>query len=147
MSGWIADNTAAVQRSAAATLAPAAVAAAAAGACVLTVIVDPNQPGNYPTCPFLALTGRWCPGCGSLRGVNALMRGNIALAADLNILMVLAVPFLLYAWGAWAVRTWTSRVAPPLRLSGGATWGLLAVVLVFWVARNLPWAPLEILAP
>jgi hypothetical protein len=47
--------------------APAAVAAGALAAAALVHVVDPNDSGNYPTCPFLALTGRFCPGCGSLR--------------------------------------------------------------------------------
>ena len=38
--------------------------------------VDPNQPGHYPTCPFLATTGFYCPGCGALRAVHDLLHGE-----------------------------------------------------------------------
>ena len=89
-------------RVAASPLAPLGVGAAALAACTTLTLVDPNQPGRYPVCPFLAVTGRWCPGCGSLRGLNALLTGAPGAAFGFNALMVLAVPYLLYSYVAWA---------------------------------------------
>ena len=40
-------------------------------------MVDPDESGHYPTCPFLYLTGYYCPGCGSLRMVHALTHGQV----------------------------------------------------------------------
>ena len=37
-----------------------------------------TSPGHYPTCPFLAITGWYCPGCGSLRAVHDLLHGDLA---------------------------------------------------------------------
>lgn len=128
-------------------LAPLAVAGASAAACTLLVLVDPNQPGVYPTCPFLALTGRWCPGCGSLRGLRALLTGAPGAALGLNALMVLALPYLAYSSLAWASPLLGGPRLRPVQLSARATWAVLGVVLVFWLARNLPWAPFVALAP
>src|SRR5690606_29528852 len=49
-----------------------AVTVAGAAATLVVATVSPEEPGHYPTCPFLALTGAWCPGCGSLRALHAL---------------------------------------------------------------------------
>ena len=127
--------------------APAAVAALAAASCTLLIVADPNEPGFYPTCPFLALTGRWCPGCGSLRGMRALLQGDIAAAAGLNILLLVALPFVVYRWLAWAFPSVRGRRLPALDPPAWGSWMIAAVVVVFWVARNLPWAPFVVLAP
>lgn len=37
--------------------APAGVLVAAAAVVAFVAVVDPNEQGHYPTCPFLALTG------------------------------------------------------------------------------------------
>lgn len=119
-------------------VAPLAVLAGSVAALAVVATVDPEQPGHYPVCPFLSVTGWWCPGCGTLRAVHALTHGDLATAVERNVLTVLAVPVLVIAWAAWLRRTVTGRprsrwAAPPVAL-----WGLLATVVVFWVLRNLP---------
>jgi hypothetical protein len=110
--------------------------AAAAG--VLGVAdVNPEQPGHYPVCPTLALTGFYCPGCGGLRAVHALAHGDLALALHRNPLIVLAVPFLAWAYVAWLRRRVLGRAAtwyPQPALM----WSVLAVVAGFTLLRNLP---------
>jgi hypothetical protein len=123
---------------------PALLAAFAVAALAWVGSVDPNEPGHYPTCPFLAVTGWFCPGCGSLRALHALVGGDVREALARNPLAVLAVPALAAWWVAWLVRSLRARprrwVAPAWSI-----WALLAVVLAFWVARNLPgW---QLLAP
>ena len=118
--------------------APLAVLAAGAAAVAVVGAVDPEQPGHYPTCPFLSVTGWWCPGCGSLRALHALVHGDVGTAIDRNVLTVLAVPALLVAWGAWLRRSATGRprarwAAPPAALGA-----LLGTIVAFWVLRNLP---------
>lgn len=121
-------------------LALAAPAATAVGAvAVLTVLhqVSPYEGGTYPTCPSLLLTGWYCPGCGSLRALHSLTHLDLAAAWDMNPAAVLALPVLAAYWFAWARRAATGRhrtwLAP-----AWALWGLLALILVYWVARNVP---------
>ncbi|HUR01778.1 MAG TPA: DUF2752 domain-containing protein [Nonomuraea sp.] len=120
----------------AAWAAPLGVLAAGVGAVAVVATVDPEQPGHYPTCPFLSVTGWWCPGCGSLRAVHALAHGDVATAVDRNVLLVLTVPVFLVAWGAWLRRRLTGR--PPRAVPVPALWLILATVGAFWVLRNLP---------
>ena len=120
-----------------AAVAPVLVAVAAAAAVGVVAVVDPNEPGHYPTCPFLAATGRHCPGCGSLRAVHALAHGDLGAAVGLNALAVGGILLLAAIWLRWV----GARVAGRSRAQlapAPAVWVLLALVLVFWVTRNLP---------
>lgn len=124
-------------RQARALAAPVAMAALALGAAALVATVDPNEAGSYPACPFRALTGWYCPGCGTLRAAHAVLHGDLARAVDMNVLAVLAVPLVLASWLAWLRRAGTGRprtwLSPPWF---PATVGV--VLVVFTVARNIP---------
>lgn len=116
----------------------AAVTGAALVAATTLWAIDPNQPGHYPTCPFLATTGLYCPGCGSLRATHDLLHGDLAGALARNPLAVLAVPYLLLAFVTFVLRA-TGRPAPrSTSLPPWVIWALLAVVLAFTLLRNLP---------
>ncbi len=111
---------------------------AAAAALAVLATIDPNEPGHYPMCPLLATTGLYCPGCGSLRAVHDLLHGDLHGALARNPLTVLAVPVLLIAWLGWARRSTGRRAPHPTSLPPAAVWGVLVVVVGFWVLRNLP---------
>jgi hypothetical protein len=126
--------------------APVLVAGAVLGASVVLHLRDPHQSGSYLFCPWLVLTGTYCPGCGGLRAVNDLTRGDLAAAASSNLLLVGAVPLLLFMWSRWFLDRWRGarRVVDQRR---GVLWASLfgVVSLLYWVVRNLP--GLEWLAP
>lgn len=109
----------------------------AAAGTVLVAVVDPDQPGHYPLCPFRALTGLACPGCGGLRAVHALTRGDLPAALGHNALLVLLLPAVVAVWAA-AVRRAVKHL--PALPRPGPLLVLLATVAVlsFTVARNLP---------
>lgn len=116
---------------------PVAVAfVAGAGALVLQRF-DPNEAGHYPSCPFLLLTGLFCPGCGSTRMLHALTEGDLAGALAMNPLAVALLPVL----GLYYV-DWTRRVLTAARrrstLPAAAVWAFLVLVVAFGIARNLP---------
>jgi hypothetical protein len=103
----------------------------------MVVVVDPNEPGHYPTCPFLALTGRFCPGCGGMRCVRALVTGDPHAAVGFNPLAVALLPLFAWLWLRWTTRE--LRGLP--RTSVASPWllrALTAVILVVWLVRNLP---------
>jgi len=126
--------------------APVLVAGAVLGASVVLHLRDPHQSGSYLFCPWLLLTGTHCPGCGGLRAVNDLTRGDLAAAASSNLLLVVAAPVLVILWSRWFTDRWrgVQRVVHQrAALLGTMAFGALA--LAFWVLRNLP--GLEWLAP
>ena len=107
----------------------------------------PTENSFYPPCLFHRWTGLHCPGCGGTRCAHALLHGDPAQAAAYNLLAVLCLPYLLLlaANGLWYGAT--GRTA--FRVWAPAWWprAALVVVVLFWVARNLPWAPFTFLAP
>ena len=89
-----------------------AVVALAAGGLSVIYLLDPSTSDIYPPCPFLALTGFYCPGCGTLRALHQLTLGHPVAALDLNPLMVLLLPFVAYFFASHAMLAVTGR---PLR--------------------------------
>jgi hypothetical protein len=110
---------------------------AAAAALSVVAVVDPNEPGHYPTCPFFALTGHWCPGCGSLRALHALAHGDVLGAAARNVLLLAALPLLGWLWLRWVQRSW-SGAPRPAPAHPAFLWAGLVVAVAFAVLRNLP---------
>ncbi|MEU6235703.1 DUF2752 domain-containing protein [Kitasatospora sp. NPDC047058] len=118
--------------------APLAALAAVAVPTGYLAVVDPNAPGHYPTCPFLAATGWWCPGCGGLRCVHALTHGDLSSALHDNAPAVLLFAVLAVLWVRWVWAAVSAGPAPRLSL-GARRWVLVGLLLlVFTVVRNLP---------
>ncbi|MEV5883284.1 DUF2752 domain-containing protein [Streptomyces sp. NPDC052020] len=116
---------------------PAAVLAAVAGAFAYVGTVDPNEPGHYPACPLLRLTGLYCPGCGGLRSAHAVVHGDVLTALQANAPAVLGYAGFAVLWTVWVVRAARGR-PPRLDPAPWHAWTLGALLLVFTVVRNLP---------
>ncbi|HEY6794547.1 MAG TPA: DUF2752 domain-containing protein [Kineosporiaceae bacterium] len=116
---------------------PGLVGVVGAAGVLLVTLVDPEQPGHYPVCPTLALTGVYCPGCGGLRALHALTHGEPGLALHRNPVVVLALPFVVWGYLAWVRRRALDRTATWLP-SPALTSSLVALLAVFTVLRNLP---------
>ncbi|MGW1723761.1 DUF2752 domain-containing protein [Streptomyces sp. NPDC002306] len=116
---------------------PAGVLAAVVGAFAYVGAVDPNEPGHYPVCPLLRLTGVYCPGCGGLRSAHAFVHGDLLAALQDNAAAVLGYLGFAVLWTVWVVRAARGR---PLRIDLGPAqlWTLGALLLVFTIVRNLP---------
>jgi hypothetical protein len=124
---------------------PLALAAAGAAGVAVMRVLEPSHLGFVPPCPFLALTGLWCPFCGGTRAVDALASGELAAALGLNLLVVLAVPVLLVAWARWTADRARGRPARLLDVSSRTLAVVATLVVVYGVLRNLP--GLEVLTP
>ncbi len=112
---------------------------AVVGVCLL--LFEPGRWGFYPVCPFRALTGFTCPGCGSTRALYHLVHGELTAAFQLNPLLIVSLPLLLYA----LIRH-TNIVlrGQPIRgntLHPKYIWALFSIILFFWVFRNTPFYP------
>jgi hypothetical protein len=106
---------------------------------VLLHLRDPHRGGSWGYCPWLMLTGTYCPGCGGLRAVNDLTDGNVAGAASSNLLFVGSLPLLGFLYVRWVVDAWRG-VRRPVSTRRALIYAgvVLAVALVFTVLRNLP---------
>lgn len=118
---------------------PALVAVGGLGAMLLLHNVDPRQPGHYPTCPFLAITGLYCPGCGGLRAIASITDGDLGAAVAYNPLAVAALALGCWMLGASFVRQWRGLPGSVARVEHSWFFRFLpGLILVFWIMRNLP---------
>ncbi len=116
---------------------PASVAALTASTAAALYVRDPRSSTYFP-CPFHAMTGLWCPGCGATRAVGDLIRGDVASAVSSNALAIVLVVASVAGWGLWVAARVRGR---PLSIQRPPLWVLLSglvVVFVFTVLRNLP---------
>jgi hypothetical protein len=119
----------------------------AVGTCTLLYAVDPAaEDSPYPLCPFRALTGIPCPGCGTLRATNRLLHGDVGAAFGYNALLILMVPVFVYIL-ATSLAAVTGRERPRVSLPRWTGYAALVTVLAFWVLRNIPVEPFSALAP
>jgi hypothetical protein len=121
--------------------------AAALAAVVMLRLFDPATTGMFPPCPLRYLTGWYCPGCGSLRAMHQLLQGNLREAWALNPLTVLLLPFLAYGTASYVVFQIRGRYLPRLFLPAVWIRALCAAIILFGIARNLPFHPFDLLAP
>ena len=112
------------------------------GVITLLVVVDPNAADSWlPACPFHALSGLYCPGCGTTRALHALLHFDWPTALAMNPLAVLTVPLL----PLLLLHQLRPQFALPRWIADARVW--LVVVLAFAILRNLPWEPFTWLAP
>ena len=117
-------------------------AVALGGMVVLLSAFDPNAADSWlPPCPFHALTGLYCPGCGTTRALHALLHFDWPKALSMNPLAVIAIPLL----PLLCLHQLRPRMVLTRWMADARAW--LVVVLVFAVLRNLPWTPFNWLAP
>lgn len=126
-------------------MSPALLALALAGISLLVTTRNPHRAGALGGCPVHWLTGGYCPGCGSLRAVYDLEHGHLLEAAGHNALTVFIVLPWLATWWVLTLRAAlrTRRREPELVPQAASSlqksgWGVLALALVFTLARNLP---------
>jgi hypothetical protein len=122
--------------------APLMVAASAILVCAATWVGDPTtQGGPLPVCPTKALLGIDCPGCGSLRMLYSLLHGNVMAAARFNAVGLVAVVLLVWAYLVWTYGRISGRRLRSWQHQRWSAMVALSVVVVWFVVRNIPFAP------
>lgn len=116
-------------------------------AIILLRVFDPATSGVFPPCPLRYLTGLYCPGCGSLRAMHALLHGELGRAWAMNPLMIVTLPFITYGLVSEALRELRGNGLPEVMLPASWIRAFCVVVVLYAVARNLPLYPFDLLAP
>lgn len=93
------------------------------------------MPTWSPPCPFLALTGIDCPGCGGTRATLALLDGDLHRAVDHNLLVLLLGVGLLVLAVRWAILRRSDAQEQRAAFPNWWTIGASVVGLTFWVLR------------
>ena len=117
------------------------------GLAVLFFVLNPNEHEIFPRCVFHSVTGYYCPGCGSQRAIHSLLHLNFAGVAGNNFLFLPAVLLLIYHYSfSFLNKKFTGKL-PNIFYIKSTPWIILGVIILFWVLRNLPVYPFDILAP
>lgn len=103
---------------------------------------DPTMPGGpLPACPTKLLLHIDCPGCGSMRMLYSLMHGDLAAAVRYNALALVALVLLFWAYLAWAYGRVSGRRVCSWQHHRWTPVVTLTLVSVWFVVRNIPFAP------
>ena len=114
----------------------AAVVAAAVVLVCLYATIDPETGTLFPKCPFFALTGLQCPGCGSQRAIHDLLHGHPGEALRHNALLVASIPFLAVLGAAEITRKSHPKFHAAINSPKTAI-TVLVVVIAWWIVRNI----------
>ena len=125
----------------------AAIVVVAVAGLVLLRVFNPAVSGIFPPCPVHYLTGLYCPGCGSLRALHALLHGNLHEAWAMNPLTIVVLPFLTYGVASQFLLQVRGKGLPEVTLPANWIRALGVAIVLFGVVRNLPLHPFNLLAP
>lgn len=114
---------------------------------VLFFLLNPSDYQLFPRCIFNSLTGYYCPGCGSQRAIHSLLHLNFAGVVSYNFLFLPAVLAIAYHYLHPLLNKKFGWKLPNILYKKYTPWIIFAIVLIFWILRNLPVYPFSILAP
>ncbi len=118
------------------------------GGFLLLYSFNPSTNTFFLPCPFHHLTGLNCPGCGSQRALHHLFHLEFLTAFKYNPLMVLTMPLVIYALGVTFYNfIFGTNHRLKLFYNNWFIWGFLIITVIFWILRNVPYFPFNLLAP
>ena len=127
----------------------AVIVCAAAAACAAALYLYFSTPQDVPlVCVFNSVTGLYCPGCGTGRACYSILHGRFLDAFCYNPLMAVLLPLIgLYVAVRSADWVITGGNHIDRRISVKFLIGVLVVIFVYGVLRNIPAFPFTLLAP
>lgn len=109
--------------------------------------INPTNVNFLPKCPLYVTTGIYCPGCGSQRATHYLLNLNFIGVVKQNVLYILGLCVIVYHLLIIAINAVLKKRIYNYIYHPKTPLIILIIVLLFWVLRNLPFAPFHLLAP
>ena len=105
--------------------------------------------GNTPPCVFYELTGLYCVGCGTGRSILSMLHGKFYAAFRFQPLLFIFLPLITYYSVKKYIAFVFGRDVLPFPKIQSRFVGIfiLAIIIAYWILRNLPFFPFNLLAP
>ena len=101
---------------------------------------------NFDRKPGQQWTTHYCPGCGLQRATYHILHGELAAAFSVNVLSFFLVPLFLVFLFSW-FRSLDAKEKRQWDVPFPVTAISTAVIMLFWILRNIPVWPYSFLAP
>lgn len=106
-----------------------------------------EETSKYLRCPSNLLFGINCPGCGSQRAFHYILHLDILEALRYNALFVISLPIVVY----WLIikllnKIYGTKKTIPFLTNKYVIIGLLIIIVIFGILRNIPIYPFNLLS-
>ena len=122
-------------------------AIAGIGLALIYFLISPSEVDFLPKCPFYSVTGLYCPGCGSQRATHQLLHFNLTGVLQQNLLYFMGMIIIAYHLTIVAINYLFKKNIYNLIYHPKTPIVILVVIIAFWITRNIPIYPFNILAP
>jgi len=117
------------------------------GLAFLYFYINPSTVNFLPKCTLYQTTGIYCPGCGSQRATHHLLNLNITGVLQQNILFVAGLIIFGYYLTIKGVNYFFKKNIYLYTQNKKVQIAIFLFILVFWILRNIPEYPFNLLAP
>jgi hypothetical protein len=109
--------------------------------------INPSEVNFFPKCPLYLTTGIYCPGCGSQRATHHLLNFNFFGVLQQNVLYLIGLFVLGYHFIILSLNFVLNKSYYNYLYHPKTPIFLLIIIVFFWILRNIPYYPFNILAP
>ena len=113
----------------------------------LYFFINPSEVNIFPKCPLYVTTGIYCPGCGSQRATHQLLNFNIIGVFQQNALFVFGLLIVVYHFVISGINYFFKKDLYNYIYHPKTPVILIIIAVLFWILRNLPYYPFNLLAP
>lgn len=117
------------------------------GLVFLYFFIDPGEVDFLPKCPLYTITGVYCPGCGSQRATHHLLHFNFLGVLQQNALYLVALLILVYHLFITGLNLFFKKTIYNYIYHPKTPIIILIFIILFWILRNIPYYPFNLLAP
>lgn len=109
--------------------------------------INPNEANFFPECPLYYTTGIYCPGCGSQRATHQLLNFNVFGVLQKNVLYFISLLILGYHLTVLGINALFKKNIYNYVNHPKTPLVILGIIVIFWILRNIPYYPFNLLAP
>ncbi len=106
------------------------------GIALVYVFINPSEVDFLPKCPLFAITGIFCPGCGSQRATHQLLNFNFSGVLNQNILFASGLLLFLYQGIILALNKFFGKNMYNYIYHPKTPIIILIFIILFWILRG-----------